>query len=704
MSPLQNINFKCESLNVRGLNKSIKRRSIFRWLHNQNNHLTFLQETYSSKDCTKTWEAEWGGKVFFSHGTSHSKGVMILVNPKVDFKIEKAISDNNGRYIILDAMVDDSHVVLVNIYAPNDLNQQLAFFNDLQHILQEFAQEHIIIGGDFNCALHDKDKKGGNPVSKKILVIKKIEEIMNLYNLFDIWRKLNPETIRFTWRNKSLKIQCRLDFFLISNDLGDLATSCKILNAPETDHSAISLHLKSHELKQDKGPGFWKFNNSLLEDSRYVNKLRENIREYREKYANVEDLELKWDLIKMEIRGFTIKYSKIKMKKREREELLLQKKANKLLHDSEKNHCDKKILNELYATNLRLKEIMHQRTKGAILRSKARWHEHGERNTRYFFNLEKRNHTRKTVTKLEIGDNKYVNDQFAILEEEKRFYESLYKSQNIDNDTFLESPFLKPQNITPLTQEEMESCEGLLSEDECLNAIKEFKNNKSPGTDGFTSEFYKFYWPELKLDMTSSFNYAFQKGTLSISQRRGIISLIPKKDKDKTLLENLRPISLLNVDYKILTKAIAKRLEKILPKIINHDQTGYIKGRFIGENIRLIQDIMFYTKTMEKTGIAIFLDFRKAFDTIEWNYINAALKLFNFGPDLLNWFAILYHQVSSCVLNNGHASEFFPLQRGVRQGCPLSGLLFVIGIELFARALKNDNTIKGINVGQKEIN
>ena len=201
---------------------------------------------------------------------------------------------------------------------------------------------------------------------------------------------------------------------------------------------------------------------------------------------------------------------------------------------------------------------MHQRTKGAILRSKARWHEHGERNTRYFFNLEKRNHIRKTVTKLKIGDNKYVNDQFAILEEEKRFYESLYKSQNIDNDTFLESPFFKPQNITPLTQEEMESCEGLLSEDECLNAIKEFKNNKSPGTDGFTSEFYKFYWPELKSDMTSSFNYAFQKGTLSISQRRGIISLIPKKDRDKTLLENLRPISLLNVDCKILTKAIAE--------------------------------------------------------------------------------------------------------------------------------------------------
>ena len=89
--------------------------------------------------------------------------------------------------------------------------------------------------------------------------------------------------------------------------------------------------------------------------------------------------------------------------------------------------------------------------------------------------------------------------------------------------------------------------------------------------------------------MIASFNYAFRTGTLSISQRRGIISLIPKKNKDKGLLENLRSISLLNIDYKILTKVIAKRLEKVLPKIINPNQTGYIKSRFIGENVRLIQ-------------------------------------------------------------------------------------------------------------------
>ena len=124
------------------------------------------------------------------------------------------------------------------------------------------------------------------------------------------------------------------------------------------------------------------------------------------------------------------------------------------------------------------------------------------------------------------------------------------------------------------------------------------------------------------------------------------------------------------MDYKILTKVLAKRLEKVLPTITNPDQTGYIKGRFIGENIRLIQDIMFFTKHCKKPGIAIFLDFRKAFVTVEWNYLSAALQALNFGPDLLKWLQVFYHQTSSCVLHNGHASDFFLLERGVRQGCP----------------------------------
>ena len=277
---------------------------------------------------------------------------MILINPKLDCKVEKCILDNSGRFIILDVALEDAHIILVNIYAPNDLNQQVKFFKLVQHHLQDLSEEIVIIGGDFNCSLSDKDKKGGNPITKKASVIKEIEHLCSCNNLIDIWRQLNPQLESFTWRNKSHKIQCRLDFFLISEKLTDLVTSCKIFHAPETDHSTISLHLQA-KIKQDRGPGFWKFNNSLLRDEAYVNELRKNINSYRAKYESIDDKGLKWDLIKMEIRGFTVNYAKSKAKRCKNDEVTLQNKINELQLKLESNPNNSHYLNDLHAAKLR---------------------------------------------------------------------------------------------------------------------------------------------------------------------------------------------------------------------------------------------------------------------------------------------------------------------------------------------------------------
>ena len=125
---------KTLSLNVRGINQSIKRRKLFRWLHHQRAQCYFLQETYSDEKCISSWEAEWGGKVYASHGSKHSKGVMFLMNPNFDCQVENCIKDKNGRFIILDLKADDSHLILVNIYAPNDAAQQITFFKNLQDV------------------------------------------------------------------------------------------------------------------------------------------------------------------------------------------------------------------------------------------------------------------------------------------------------------------------------------------------------------------------------------------------------------------------------------------------------------------------------------------------------------------------------------------------------------------------------------------
>ena len=127
------------------------------------------------------WEAEWGGKVLFNHGTTHSKGVMILLNPKLDCKIEKISQDKNGRLIIDKLITEDAYFILVNLYSPNDVSQQVLFFNDLQNHLQDFPHENIIIGGDFNCALTQCDKNGGSAVTRKLSVINEIKKLCELY-------------------------------------------------------------------------------------------------------------------------------------------------------------------------------------------------------------------------------------------------------------------------------------------------------------------------------------------------------------------------------------------------------------------------------------------------------------------------------------------------------------------------------------------
>ena len=120
-----------------------------------------------------------------------------------------------------------------------------------------------------------------------------------------------------------------------------------------------------------------------------------------------------------------------------------------------------------------------------------------------------------------------------------------------------------------------------------------------------------------------SLNAAYEVGELSISQRRGVITLIPKDESDLVDLQNWRTITLLNTDYKIASKPLARRIETILPKLIHPDQTGFIKGRYIGENLRLINDVMEYTKMEELSDVLISLDFKKAFDTLEWQFIKA---------------------------------------------------------------------------------
>ena len=226
------------------------------------------------------------------------------------------------------------------------------------------------------------------------------------------------------------------------------------------------------------------------------------------------------------------------------------------------------------------------------------------------------------------------------------------------------------------------------------------KLNKTPGGDGLTVEFYREFWEDLQDLVLESLNVGFEKGHLSYTQSKGIITLLYKKG-DKEDIGNWRPITLLNVDYKLAAMVLANRLQKVLSLLIDEDQVGYIKGRNGSYNAKIIQDIIDYAKFEKVDGCLLFVDFYKAFDTLEWNFIDECLESYGFNEMFRKWVSVLYTQISNSVILNGCFTDTIFPTRGIRQGCPLSALLFILSIEVVSNKIRGDNYIKGICIGEQ---
>ena len=212
----------------------------------------------------------------------------------------------------------------------------------------------------------------------------------------------------------------------------------------------------------------------------------------------------------------------------------------------------------------------------------------------------------------------------------ENFYRDLYTSQFSGSEELFEN-FVENVVLPQLSEVDKNYPEGKLSAEECRQILKTFSNGKSPGEDSFTVEFYVQFFELLAPDLLTSLNAAYFHGEMSVPQRRGVITLIRKDDSSLLELSNWRPITLLNMDYKIAPKAIALRIKNVLPALIHSDQSGFMKDRCIGQNIRLINDILEQTEFQNVSGILLQLDVRKAFDTVEGPVFQQTLSKLNFG-------------------------------------------------------------------------
>jgi exonuclease III len=396
------------SLNTNGLGEARKRQSVFQWLkhnHKADKKITFLQETHSTEKTEKLWENEWGhGKLIFSHGSSGSKGTVIIIPDTINYELKETIRSQNGRYVAIHIIIDGIAFIMINCYAPNTTapKDQLKWLKDIQNILENHSDLNIIIGGDLNdCFIPHLDRYRSKPNAIATEYVNSWKLVCDELNLSDFWRVTNPNKKCYTWRQGSsmtrLK-QSRLDYWLVSTHLMFQLENVDIQSGLRSDHSLININFYKSE-KPDRGPSYWRFNASLLKDSNYIKQINTCFSENLEKYKNLEDKGLLWDMLKMEMRSSTICFSKNKAKETRlniKEAVINMEKLEKQLS----TNPSEDILIQYHENKTYIENYNNEKANGAIMRSKASWAEFGERNSKIFLNLEKRNHNMKCITTL----------------------------------------------------------------------------------------------------------------------------------------------------------------------------------------------------------------------------------------------------------------------------------------------------------------
>ena len=576
-------------------------------------------------------------------------------------------------------------MTVVNIYAPN--NDQPDFFSNIFNIVLKMNMDHLVIGGDYNLVLNEEldshNRKTNNRRARTV-----IQNLMEEQSLVDIYRVLNESKKRYTCFKKNPTIASRIDFLLVDSGIANQTSNSNIISSVVSDHNIIEMCCALNISK--RGPGIWRLNVMALENEHTCDKIAKKIVEIKQ-YRHMGIME-QWEEVKFQ--------AKLIFQGEARDAQSIKRKHLKTYHKA--IEClEEEILQEnnvykatqaMQDIKAKIDDIEHNLSRGAIVRSRAKWDEQGERNTKYFFSLEKRNYTKKNMTKLYREDGSEISEQKHILEEQRKFYEELYKGDDsvkfdISNDTGVR-----------LSAEIKEKLEEDISKEEMFLAMKSMAYDKAPGTDGLPIEFYDKFWEHLVDLLYELYMHAYDKGKLNKTAHTGVISLLPKGDKNPFYLKNWRPLTLLNLDYKILAKMMAARMKQVLPDIIGTQQTGFMENRQISENIVKTIDVIAYANRKKKRQLIVSIDFEKCFDRVAYCAILGSLKYFNFGDNYVRWINLFFTEFCTCTQNNGYMSEYIVKGRSINQGCPVSPYAYLLCGEVLAHCLKRN--VKGITIGE----
>ena len=692
--------FKILSLNTRGIGTQFKRRDVIHYLKQLSVDIIFLQDTHLVKEKLPAFNSLWNGKTYNSCLASNSRSCSILIHRSLSHEVVFESYGENGNYVLLGCKIGTEIFLLLNIYGPN--KDSPSFYEHIDKLLIQFQADNIIIGGDFNFVVDPEIdsfnySRENNTNAKRVFL-----SSCSKHDLVDVWRHKNPDKKEYTWIKPTPLKGGRLDMFFISEHMLERCSDVEIKPGYKSDHNMLTIAVGSDS--RQRGPGLWKFNDSLLIDDEYISTVKQCIHRTIEQYAlpiydpeylsdvtNYKNIkfcindDLFYETLLLMIRGETVAYSKRKSRRLKalEKELIVKVENAQTTFFNTRAETDERALR---AASDELERARKPKIDGLIVRSRTAWHEEGEKNSRYFLGLEKRNATRNSISVLKI-DNQPVTNTKQILQA---------LSSELENKYGVKKPvprsvhdYLMQNCGKQLNNDEKEHFEELISFDEITAALRKMKKGKSPGSNGYTSCFFKHFWDQIGPFLYRGFNYAFKRKQMMRSHNEGIVKMIPKMGKPLDNIKSWRPISLLNVDFKIFSAAISARLQTIIGDLIEPAQSGFLKGRYIGENIRLIYDVLNYAERHDKSGILMSVDFEAAFDSVSWEFLCEALKQYNFGPKFLSLIKTMYLNSNNFarIDMNGFLGEKVFLKCGVRQGDPISGYLFNLAVNFLTNQI-----------------
>lgn len=560
--------------------------------------------------------------------------------------------------------------------------------------------------GDFNTILDlNNDIKGGKGCSHPKCT-EYLNEYMDQNNIVDVWRIKNPTVFKATFiRNRSTiasALMERIDYCLIDYSLQQFVHRAGIMTSFSSDHAMPYVIFQFTQHKP--GPGYWKFNNSLLQDDQFIQDVVQQIT--TSLTTPQMDILDKWELMKFTVKQCALRRS-IQIARSEKNKLeALNKKLTQVENERDAlnlNNVNDVILFQDHNEQINLikndiDELISKRTAGAMMRSRANWYEFSEKPSKYFFALEKHRYNKKTINKIKNESNDIIDSPQHILEFLDHHFTKVFARNNIVD---IDPDYLALLDMPQVAQKDLPWLDAPIQLEEIHIALKGLNLDKCPGTDGLTVEFYRHFWPMIASTIHKLFKTIVERKILNRSARQAITSLMGKPKKDSLYIDNWRPLSLLNNDYKLYAKVIVNRMQSVADYLIDYDQKGFMKNRDIADNLLNLITILDYCNTCNLDAILISVDFHRAFDSCSWQAIRATLGAFGYGEKFIDMVMICYTDISTAVMNNNYWKSWIPLKNGVRQGCPLSGMLFCHLMSVLLLKIKQNSEIQGIPLFDK---